>query len=70
MGGPSNEEEEEGVGGSNNLGALLLATNNQSCHVLMAIFDIIDQLQLPKYNLYSSTLFYTHLFISTALYSY
>ena len=38
---------------------------NQSCHILTVIFDWIDQLRIPKYNIYISTLFYTNVSIST-----
>ena len=29
--------------------------DNQSCHILTVIFDQIDWLQVPKYNLYGGT---------------
>ena len=39
--------------------------DNQSCHISLVLFDIIYQLRVLKYNLYSSTLFYTNVLIST-----
>ena len=41
--------------------------DNQSCRILTVIFNRIEQLRIPKYNLYSSTFFYTNVSISTAL---
>ena len=41
--------------------------DNQSCHTLTVIFDQSDWLRVPKYNIYSSNLFYTNVSISTSL---
>ena len=41
--------------------------DNQSCRILTVLFNQIDQLQVPRYNLYSSTLFYTNVSISISL---
>ena len=41
--------------------------DNQGCHILTFLFDQIDRLQVPKYNIYSSTLLYTNVSISTSL---
>ena len=35
---------------------------NQNCHILTDLFNRINWLWVPKYNLYSSTLFYTKCF--------
>ena len=40
---------------------------NQSCCILMVIFNQINWLQAPQYNLYSGALFYTNVTISTLL---
>ena len=40
--------------------------DNQSCHILTVIFDKIHWLWVPKYNVYSSILFYKNLLISTS----
>ena len=36
--------------------------DNQSCHILMVILDRIYKLRVLKYNLYSSTFFYTYIY--------
>ena len=41
--------------------------DNQSCRILTVLFKRIDRLRVPKYNIYSSTLFYTNVSISTSL---
>ena len=41
--------------------------DNQSCHMLTALFHIIHILLVTKYNIYSSNLFYTNVSISTSL---
>ena len=41
--------------------------DNQSCRIFTVLFNRIEQLQNMKYNIYSSTLFYTNVSISTAL---
>ena len=41
--------------------------NNQSCHILTVLFDRIDQLRVPEYNIYSNTLIYTNVLIYTLL---
>ena len=41
--------------------------DNQSCHILTVIFNRIEQLGIPKYNLYPSTLYYTNISIPTGL---
>ena len=40
---------------------------NQSCLIWTVIFNQIDWVRVPQYNLYSCTLFYTNLSISTSL---
>ena len=40
---------------------------NQSCHILTVLCNQIDQLRVPKYNLYSSTLSYKNILISKLL---
>ena len=39
--------------------------DNQSCHILTVIFNLIDQLPVQLFNIYSSTLFYKNVSIST-----
>ena len=41
--------------------------DNQSCHILTVFFNRIDHVRIPKYNLYSSTIFCTNVSISTAI---
>ena len=41
--------------------------DNQSCRILTVIFNRTDQLRIPDYNIYSGTLLYTNISISTAL---
>ena len=41
--------------------------DNQSCHILMVIFNWIEQLLILQYNIYSSTLIYTNVTIATSL---
>ena len=39
--------------------------DNQSCHILTVIFNLITQLRFKEYNVYNSNLFYTNITTST-----
>ena len=41
--------------------------DNQSCRILTVLFNRIDWLWVQQYNIYSSTLFYTNVLISTLI---
>ena len=44
--------------GSHADGEILLASDNQSCHISTVIFIRIYQLHITEYNIYMCTLFY------------
>ena len=41
--------------------------DNQSCHISTVILNLIKQLQMMYYTLYSITVIYTHVTISTVI---
>ena len=52
---------------SNFFNVVFLNAQQRICHILTVIFDWIYWLRVPKYNLYSGTLFYKNVSISTLI---